>query len=180
MNYFNFDLMFFDYVVLVLATIIVVLSFLKGFINSILGLLTWVGSVFITIYSYEYISGFINNSLLEISFFQNFEQYVSILSTILSILIIFFISLLILKKVRIFLSSDLDKNILGIILDKTFGIIYGLIFTYILFSSILYLTDSNSIELLYKINLYLIDNSKILNQISSYNNNFIQAYSVNQ
>ena len=176
MSYFNIELIFFDYVVLILSAIILILSFWKGFINSILGLLTWVGSVFITIYAYHYISEFLSGLLLNINFLQNFEQFVSIISIILSIPIIFLISLFLLKRVRKFLNSDLDKQILGIIFDKFFGIIYGILFSYAIFSSILYLTVNNNIELLNSFHLFLIENSNILNQISEYNNNIIEIY----
>ena len=42
------------------------------------------------------------------------------------------------KKIRKFLSSDLDQQILGIILDKFLGLIYGLVFSYIIFATLLY------------------------------------------
>ena len=85
MTFLNFELIFFDYIVLILTVVIVVFSFWKGFINSILGLLTWVGSVFVTIYSYQYLSDFLSEQLLNINFLQRFEQFVSIISIIISI-----------------------------------------------------------------------------------------------
>ena len=176
MSYLGFDLIFFDYVIIILTTIIVIFSFWKGFINSILGLLTWVGSVFITIYAYQYFSEFLNNILLNINFLQNFEQFVSIISIIISIPIIFLISLFILKRIRKFLNSDLDKQIFGIIIDKFFGIIYGVIFSYVLFSSLLYLTNDNNIKLLDSFHSFMVDNSNILNKIAEYNNDLIQLY----
>ena len=118
MTFLNFELIFLDYLVLILTVIIIIFSFWKGFINSILGLLTWIGSVFITIYAYQYLSNFISEQLLNINFLQRFEQFMSVISIIISIPIIFFISLFILKRVRKFLNSDLDKQILGIIFDK--------------------------------------------------------------
>ena len=90
MTFLNFELIFFDYVVLILTAVIVIFSFWKGFINSILGLLTWVGSVFVTIYSYKYLSDFLSNQLLNINLLQRFEQFVSVISIIISIPIIFF------------------------------------------------------------------------------------------
>ena len=89
MTFLNFELIFFDYVVLILTAVIVVFSFWKGFINSILGLLTWVGSVFVTIFSYQYLSNFLSEQLLYINFLQRFEQFVSVISIIISILISF-------------------------------------------------------------------------------------------
>ena len=180
MNYFGFELIFFDYVVIILAIIIIIFSFWKGFINSILGLLTWVGSIFITIYAYQYLSEFLNTILLNINFLQNFEQFVSIISIIISIPIIFLISLFLLKRIRKFLNSDLDKQIFGIMIDKFFGVIYGLIFSYVVFSSLLYLTNNNNIELFNSVYLFLVENSNILNKISEYNNNIMQLYTNDQ
>ena len=180
MNYFGFELIFFDYVVIILAAIIIIFSFWKGFINSILGFLTWVGSIFITIYAYQYLSEFLNTILLNINFLQNFEQFVTIISIIISIPIIFLVSLFILKRIRKFLNSDLDKQIFGIIIDKFFGVIYGLIFSYVVFSSLLYLTNNNNIELFNSVYLFLVENSNILNKISEYNNNIMQLYTNDQ
>ena len=176
MTYLNFELIFFDYLILILTLVIVVFSFWKGFINSILGLLTWVGSVFLTIYSYQYFSDFLSNQLLNINYLQRFEQFVSVISIIISIPIIFLISLFLLKRIRKFLNSDLDKQILGVIFDKFFGTLYGILFSYILYSSVLYLTDNNDVEILKNFHLFFVENSNILNQISEYNNNIIDSY----
>ncbi len=176
MTFLNFELIFFDYVIIILTALIVIFSFWKGFINSILGLLTWVGSVFVTIYSYQYLSDFLSKQLLNINFLQRFEQFVSVVSIIISIPIIFLISLFILKKIRKFLNSDLDKQILGVILDKFFGTLYGIIFSYIIYSSMLYLTYNNDLEILKNFHLFFVENSSILNYISEYNNNIIENY----
>ena len=176
MNYFDIEFIFLDYVVLIISSIVIILSFWKGFINSVLGLLTWIGSVFITIYAYQYLSIFFSELLLNINFLQNFEQFISIISILFSIPIIFLLSLFILKRVRKFLNNDLDKQILGIIFDKLFGVIYGIIFSYIIFSSMLYITDKNNIEILRNFHSFLIENSSILKQISEYNYNFINTY----
>ncbi len=172
----DFELIFFDYVVLILTAIIIIISFWKGFINSVLGLLTWVGSVFITIYAYQYLSNLISDLLLNINFLKNFEQFVNIISIIISIPIIFLISLFVLKRVRKFLNNDLDKQILGVIFDKLFGSLYGVIFSYIIFSSLLYITNNNNIDLLQNFYQFLVVNSNILDQINQYNNNIIEIY----
>ena len=117
MTFLNFELIFFDYVVLILTAVIVIFSFWKGFINSILGLLTWVGSVFVTIYSYQYVSNFFNEQLLNINFLQRFEQFVSVISIIISIPIIFLISLF----------GSLDDLILAGKITKVFMIVFPLI-----------------------------------------------------
>ena len=177
MSIINFDLLVFDYIILSLSVVIIIFTFWRGFINSILGLLTWVGSLFITIYTYEYLSQYLNNLLLNINFLSGFEQIISIFSIIVSIPLIFLISLFILKRVRKILSSDLDKQILGIILDKFFGIIYGIIFSYVIYSTVLYFTFNSNIETINNFNIFLIENSNILEQISNNNNNIIQIYS---
>ena len=177
MNIINIDLLVFDYIILALSVVIIIFTFWRGFINSILGLLTWVGSLFITIYTYEYLSQYLNNLLLNINFLSGFEQIISIFSIIISIPIIFLISLFILKRVRKILSSDLDKQILGIILDKFFGIIYGIIFSYVIYSTVLYFTINSKIETINNFNIFLIESSNILEQISNNNNNIIQIYS---
>ena len=128
----------YDYIIIFISLLFIIFSFWKGFIQSLLGLLTWVGSIIITIYSYNNLSIFISDQLIKISFFNNYELLTSIIGTVISIPLIFLISLFVLKKIRKFLSSDLDKQILGIIIDKFFGFIYGFLFSYVIFSTIIY------------------------------------------
>ena len=66
---------------------------------------------------------------------QKYEYLTSIAGIAISIPIIFFITLLILKKIRKLLIGDLDKKALGIFLDKLFGIIYGIVFSYIIITA---------------------------------------------
>ncbi len=179
MNIISIDLLLFDYIVIILTIIIILFSLWKGFTNSILGLLTWVGSIFITIYTYEYLSEYINNLILNINFFSPLKQFTYILSILISIPIIFLFSLFILKRIRKFLSSDLDKQILGLILDKFFGAIYGLLFSYIIYSTVLYLTYNNNFKVLDNFNIFLIDNSNVLKIISEYNDQIINIYNIN-
>ncbi len=174
MNILGIDLLIFDYVIISLSIVIIFISFLKGFINSILALLTWVGSIFITIYSYKFLSDYINSLLINISFLSDFKQFVAIISVIISIPIIFLVSLLILKRIRKFLSSDLDKQLIGIVFDKLFGLIYGLLFSYVIYSTILYFTSI--FDLLNFLNSFLLQNSNIMIYISEYNNSIINLY----
>ena len=161
------DLIFpYDYIISVITIIITIFSFWRGFIQSILGLMTWIGSVLITLYSYDPFANFLNSQLLKINFLENFETFTNILSLILSIPLIFLISLFFLKRIRKILSSDLDKQIFGVIIDKSFGLLYGLIFSYFIFSTILYLLNQFNFE---GINLWLINNSEILNTINNIN-----------
>ena len=164
---FNFPL---DYVLLTIAILFIIFSAWKGLIQSILGLLTWVGSILITLYSYNAFSNFIDTQLLKIKLFQNFEMMSNIISIIISIPVIFLISLFILKNIRKFLSSDLDKQIFGIIIDKVFGVLYGLIFTYFIYSTILFTFNKFNFE---DLNQWFFDNSQILSLINIINEQYI-------
>ena len=159
-----------DYVLLIIAILFIIFSAWKGLIQSILGLLTWIGSIIVTLYSYNAFSNFIDTQLLKIKLFQNYEMMSNIISIIISIPIIFLISLFILKKVRKILSSDLDKQIFGIIIDKVFGVLYGLIFTYFIYSTILFTFNKFNFE---DLNQWFIDNSQILNIINNINEQYV-------
>ena len=128
----------YDYIVIIISLIFIIFSFWKGFIQSLLSLLTWIGSIIITIYSYIFLATFVSKQLLKIDLFKNYELIANVIGTIIAIPLIFLISLFILKKIRKVLSNDLDQQILGIILDKSLGLIYGLLFSYIIFSTLLY------------------------------------------
>ena len=73
---------------------IVIFCFWRGVTASILGLLTWLGSIIITIYFYIDLSDFLNSQLLNIKILKNYEQITSILSTLISIPLIFLILLI--------------------------------------------------------------------------------------
>ncbi len=156
----------YDYILFVIILMIIIYSFWRGFIQSILGLLTWIGSILITIYSYQSFANFITSQLLNFEFFKNNEYPTNIFGIIIAIPIIFLISLFILKKVRKFLSSDLDKQILGIILDKFFGFIYGIIFSYVVITAIIILF--NRFDLV-SLNEWSNNNSYIFSSINEFN-----------
>ena len=160
-----------DHIILIVGLIVVIFCFWKGIINSILGLLTWIGSIIITIYFYNNLSSFINKQLLNIEILKNYEQITNLISIILSIPIIFLISLFILKKLRKIISSDLDSQILGKIIDKVFGFLFGFLFNYIIFSTIIYVI--NNFEFLDNLNNFLSENSYILQQIDEINQNLL-------
>ena len=160
-----------DHIILTIALIVVIFCFWKGVINSILGLLTWIGSIIITIYFYNNLSSFVNKQLLNIEILKNYEQITNLISIILSIPIIFLISLFILKKLRKIISSDLDSQILGKIIDKVFGFLFGFLFNYIIFSTIIY--GINNFEFLDNLNNFLSENSYILQQIDEINQNLL-------
>ena len=163
----------YDYIILFIFAFIIIICFWKGFIQSILSLLTWIGSILITIYTYESLSNYITKLILNIEFFQNYDYLTNIASYIASIPIIFLISLFILKKIRKFLITDLDKQILGIFFDKFFGIIYGIVFTYAILTTMLILLNKSELNNLNNLNNWLNNNSYIIYQIDSFNKNYI-------
>ena len=159
-----------DYIVIVITILFITFSTWKGFIQSILGLLTWVGSIIITLYSYNSLSIYIEGQLLKINFFQNYEILTNLISVIISIPIIFLIALFILKRIRKVLSSDLDRQILGVIIDKILGAIYGLIFSYFIFSTLIFTLNEFNLE---NLNFWMIENSEIIHMINNYNEKYI-------
>ena len=80
-----------DYILLTIMILLIILCFWKGFVSSILGLLTWIGSIIITIYFYIDLSDLINSQLIRIKIFSNYEQISYLFSTIISIPLIFII-----------------------------------------------------------------------------------------
>ena len=162
-----------DYILSAIGTVVIIFCFWRGIIASILGLLTWIGSIIITIYFYTDLSNLINSQLLNIDIFNNYEQITNLLSSIISIPLIFLISLFILKKIRKIISSDIDKQILGVLIDKLFGFLFGFIFNYIIFSTIIYST--NNFEFLNFINNWILENSYLLTKLENFNNNLLNT-----
>ena len=160
-----------DYIILAFASIVIIFSFWKGVISSILGLLTWIGSIIITIYFYNDLANFINSQLLNINLLKNYEQITNLISIIITIPLIFLLSLFILKKLRRFISSDLDKQILGILIDKVFGFLFGFILNYLIFTTIIYC--SNNFEFISFLNNWLKENSSLIMFLNNLNNGFI-------
>jgi len=160
----------YDHIVITIILIIILFSLWKGFIQSILGLFTWLGSILITIYSYNSFANFLSKQILQIEIFQNYEYLTSIISIIISIPIIFLISLFILKKIRKIISSDLDKQILGKVFDKIFGAVYGIFFSYLVLTAILIMLERYKFE---NLNYWLNNNSNIILVINEFNKNNI-------
>ena len=79
-------------------------------------------------------------------------------------------SLFVLRRVRGFLSSDLDKEIFGKILDKLFGLFYGLIFFYAILSTLLIFINKFDYN---PLNIWLKNNSYIILNIDKFNNKII-------
>ena len=161
----------YDYIILSISILFILFSSWKGFINSILGLLTWVGSIIITIYSYTAFASFIYNQLIKITIFSNYEQITDIISFVISIPLIFLLSLFFLKRIRNILSSDLDKQFLGVIFDKFFGLIYGFIFSYLVFSTILF--GIENLSYFNSFNNWMTSNSYLLKTINEFNEDFM-------
>ena len=164
----------YDYIIIIISFIFIIFSFWKGFIQSLLGLLTWLGSIIITIYSYSILATFVSEQLLKIDLFNNYELITNVIGIIIAIPLIFLISLFILKKIRKFISNDLDQQIFGIILDKSLGLIYGLFFSYIIFATLLYgIEKINFFEPFYK---WILENSYILQKINNTNITIINYF----
>ena len=176
----NLELIFpYDYIIILIILLIIFFSFWKGLIQSILGLLTWVGSILITIYSYDTLAVFVTKQMMKIKIFQNYEYLTNIASIIIVIPTIFLISLFLLKRIRNFLSADLDRKILGIIFDKLFGAIYGIVFSYVILSAFIIILEKFNI---YDFNDWLIINSNIINSINLLNNEYffiVDMYEIN-
>ena len=160
----------YDYILVTILIIIVIFSFWRGFIQSVLGLLTWIGSILITIYSYEKISDFFTKQLLNINFLSKYEYLTNILSITISIPLIFIVVLFILKRIRKILSSDLDKQILGVIFDKFFGMLYGIIFSYLILTAVIILLEKFKFN---NFNVWLNQNSIIILQTDNFNKKYI-------
>ena len=158
-----------DYIILTMGGIVILFSFWKGIISSILGLLTWIGSVLITLYFYDNLSNFINTQLLKLNLLNSYEQITNILSTIISIPLIFLISLFVLKRFRKIISSDLDRQILGLFIDKFFGFLFGFVLNYIILSTLIYCSDN--FEFLNFLKDWFIENSHIMIELDIFNNN---------
>jgi len=168
----------YDYIIITIILLTILFCLWRGFIQSILGLFTWLGSILITIYSYNSFANFLTNQILKIEIFQNYEYLSNIISIIISIPIIFLISLFILKKVRVIISSDLDKQILGKVFDKIFGVIYGILFSYIVITALIILLERYKFE---NSNYWLNNNSNIIFTINEFNKNNVFLFeSVNE
>ena len=89
----------YDYIIIIISFIFIIFSFWKGFIQSLLGFLTWLGSIIITIYSYSILATFVSEQLLKIDLFNNYELITNVIGIIIAIPLIFLISLFILKKI---------------------------------------------------------------------------------
>ena len=160
----------YDYIVMTIILLIILFSLWKGFIQSILGLFAWLGSILITIYSYDSFANFLSKQILKIKIFQNYEYLSTIISIVIAIPIIFLISLFILKKVRKIISSDIDKQILGKVFDKILGTMYGALFSYLVLTALLIMLERYKFE---NINYWLNNNSNIILAVNKFNKNNI-------
>ena len=160
----------YDYIVMTILLLIILFSLWKGFIQSILGLFAWLGSILITIYSYDSFANFLSKQILKIKIFQNYEYFSTIISIVIAIPIIFLISLFILKKVRKIISSDIDKQILGKVFDKILGTMYGVLFSYLVLTALLIMLERYKFE---NINYWLNNNSNIILAVNEFNKNNI-------
>ncbi|MFL2510250.1 MAG: CvpA family protein [Alphaproteobacteria bacterium] len=160
-----------DYLITILSILIIVFSAWKGFIQSLLGILSWIGAILISVNFHPFLGDIILDQVSKLEFIARLNLPLEgIIKYLIAIPIIFILSFYLLKKFRKFITSDLDKGILGTIIDKFFGIIFGIIFSYIILSTILI---SNSIisSNWYEKNIVLLlkNNSTILIKIDEIN-----------
>ena len=118
----------------------------------------------------EKISDFFTKQLLNINFLSKYEYLTNILSITISIPVIFIVVLFILKRIRKILSSDLDKQILGVIFDKFFGMLYGIIFSYLILTAVIILLEKFKFN---NFNVWLNQNSIIILQTDNFNKKYI-------
>ena len=167
----NFSLL--DYIIFIIVIVSTIYSFYRGFVQSLLGLLTWIGAVIITLIFYEQLALFIASYLNKISFLEETGLSI-ILSTLLSIPFVFLTSLIILKKIRSMISSDFQKSSIGNFLDKILGFIYGAFFG-LLIISVIFITINNFANSVIESNF--IRNSYLYPYIDEFNKTFIIEYS---
>ena len=162
MNYVLNNFYSFDYILLAITALFIFFSIWKGFIQSILGLMTWIGSILITLIFYNKLANYLSTKINQINFFES-TGLSEIIGIFISIPLIFIISLIILRKLRKIISSDLDKF---------FGIIYGFIFSYFIFTLFLFLIERINSNFI----IFLNNNSFILSNIYNFNNLYIYQY----
>ena len=162
----------FDYFIIIIIITSVFFSFIKGFVQSLLGLLTWIGATIITLIFYENLSNFISNYINTIEFFEKSGLSV-IISTGLSIPFIFLLSLILLRKIKSLISTNFQKSSIGTFFDKIFGIIYGFVFGIVIIS-----ITTITIEKLYKNfpNTELIKNSTLYTYLNTINKDYISRF----
>ena len=166
------SLSLFDYFIFIIILISIIFSFIKGFVQSLLGLLTWIGATIITLIFYENLSNFISNYLNRIDFIEQ-SGFSDILSTGLSIPFIFLLSLILLRKIKSLISTNFQKSSLGTFFDKIFGIIYGFTFALIIIS-----VTTITIEKIYNnfTDTRLIKNSTIYPYLNTFNKDYVIKY----
>ena len=81
---------------------------------------------------------------------------------------VFLISLFILKRIRTFITSDLDKKTIGILFDKFSGIIFGIIFSYAIITATMIVLERFNFT---SLSVWINNNSNIVKNIKSINDN---------
>ena len=167
-----------DYIFISIGIIIIIFSFWRGVVNSILGLFTWIGSIFITFYFYDYLSSFIETQLIKTNFLS--EEFSYYLSIGLAIPVIFLLSIFLLKKIRKILSTELDKGFIGLILDKIFGLIFGFIYCYIIISTLIFCLSKYDFFQSRDIDIWFNKYSNIIKTTENYNNNLLKYITISE
>ncbi len=103
-----------DYVFLIAVLYSAAVAYHKGFIQSLLGFLIWVGAVFVTKYLYPFVEPFYAKFFGKTTFFSNLFSYITVF--IIFVMLFSFINKVIAKKIE-------DTNFNSA--DKTFGFLFG-------------------------------------------------------
>ena len=75
-----------------------------------------------------------------------------------------------LKKIRKFLSEDLDKKILGLLFDKIFGFIYGVFFSYVILTALNIMIKKFEFN---ELNNWSKENSFLILNVDRFNSKYI-------
>ena len=163
----------FDYFIIAVIIISMLISFFKGFVQSFLGLLTWIGAVIITLIFWENLAFHILSYLNRIPFLEQSRLSI-IISTVLSIPFVFLVSLIVLKKIRSLISADFNKSGIGSFIDKILGIIYGFIFGLLI--TIIIITTINNLWNNFRSSSF-VKNSITYPYIEDFSNKYINKFS---
>ena len=71
--------------------------------------------------------------------------------------------------------DNIDKQILGKVFDKIFGVMYGMLFSYIVLTALLIMLERYKFE---SINYWLNNNSNIILAVNEFNKNNVFSYQI--
>ena len=103
-----------DYVFLIAVLYSAAIAYHKGFIQSLLGFLIWVGAVFVTKYLLPFVEPFYAKFFGKTTFFSNLFSYITVF--IVFVMLFSFINKTLAKKIE---NTNFNSA------DKTFGFLFG-------------------------------------------------------